>query len=251
MAFRYNLLQRILKKVYRKFDPVPKSPWTQGPVSDICEINLVPPEKLKIFFAKCIKTLQKSKGKDIGAYLEFGVFNGSSMASMYQTAKNMGQDSMQFFGFDAFRGLHKNAEKEDGGVWKRGHYSCSFANLKKCLKKKSVNPSKINWIRGWYNTTLNKQTIKKYKIKNPGIVFIDCDTYSASKKVLDFVTPLITRPVIICLDDWKLNDLDIKGMGEYRAFNEFLEKNTHLQAQEMRSYNRKSKAFLVMPKNKG
>jgi hypothetical protein len=53
--------------------------------------------------------------------------------------------------------------------------------------------------------------------------------------------------MIICLDDWKLNDLDIKGMGEYKSFNEFLEANTHLKAEEIKSYNRKSRSFLIKP----
>ena len=48
-------------------------------------------------------------------------------------------------------------------------------------------------------------------------------------------------------DDWKLNDLDVKGMGEYKAFNEFLEENLHLKATPIKSYNRKSKSFLIKP----
>ena len=34
-------------------------------------------------------------------------------------------------------------------------------------------------------------------------------------------------------------------MGEYKSFNKFLEKNTHLTAKSLRSYNRKSRTFLV------
>ena len=103
------------------------------------------------------------------------------------------------------------------------------------------------WVKGWYDQTLNNATIEKYGLKKIGIVFIDCDTYSSSRAVLDFVGPLITEPAIICLDDWKLNNLDIKGMGEYKSFNEFLEKNSRLVAEEIKSYNRKSKSFLVKP----
>lgn len=117
--------------------------------------------------------------------------------------------------------------------------------MKECLQRKDINPNKITWIKGWYEYTLNKQTIKELNLKKIGIVFIDCDTYSSSKAVLDFIAPLLKEEAIICLDDWKLNDLDIKGMGEYKAFNEFLEANTHLQAKEIKSYNRKSKSFLI------
>lgn len=39
-------------------------------------------------------------------------------------------------------------------------------------------------------------------------------------------------------------------MGEYKSFNEFLEQNTHLEAIEIESYNRKSKSFLIRLKKK-
>jgi hypothetical protein len=249
MGFRYNTFQIVAKKLYRTFFPIPKSPWTEGYVEDICAINLVPPEKLKTFFADSIKTLQTLKGKEIGDYLEFGVFNGSSMSSMYLTAKELSLSSMRFFGFDAFEGLPKEAEKEDEGVWKKGFYACSFEKMQECLKRKEIDPKKINWVKGWYDKTLNPTIVRKYKLNNLGIVFIDCDTYSSSKTVLNFLAPLIKEPVIICLDDWKLNNLDIKELGEYKSFNEFLDENQHLQAKEIKSYNRKSKSFLVKPFN--
>lgn len=248
MSFRYNRAQRIGEKIYRKFFPMPKSPYTMGEVQDICSVNLVPPEKLKHFFGDCIKMLQGIKGDAIGDYLEFGVFNGSSLSSMYITAKQLGLSSARFFGFDAFEGLPQGAEREDGGVWKKGFYACSFEKMQECLRRKGVDPESIYWVKGWYDNTLNAQTIKKYDINKIGIVFIDCDTYSSSKAVLDFIGPLIKEAAILCFDDWKLNDLDIKGMGEYQAFNEFLERNTHLEAKEIKSYNRKSKSFLVKPR---
>ena len=247
MSFRYSPLQRFAKKTYRKISPiVPVNPYKKGPVEDICKIDFFPPEMMRPFFARCIKTLQKIKGNDIGDYLEFGVFNGASMSNMYLTAKELGV-RMKFFGFDAFEGLPKESEKEDDGVWKKGFYACSFKKMQACLKRKNIDPGKIHFVKGWYKDTLTPKTAKKLGIKDIGIVFIDCDTYSSSKTVLDFIGPLITKPVILCLDDWKLNNLDIKGMGEYRSFNEFLEKNRHLKAEPIRSYNRKSRCFLVKP----
>ena len=247
MGFRYNPLERASKSAFRKVFPVPRSPWTMGEIDDICNVNLVPPEKLKGFFHGCIKRLQRIKGDYIGDYLEFGVFNGSSMSSMYTTAKELGLSSMRFFGFDAFHGLPKESENEDNGVWKKGFYSCPFGKMRECLKRRKIDPSKINWIKGWYKTTLNNKSIKKFKIDRVGIVFIDCDTYSSSKAVLDFIAPLLREEAILCFDDWKLNDLDLEEMGEYKAFNEFLEENRHFRATEIRSYNRKSKSFLIRP----
>ncbi len=246
MSYRYSPLTRIAKTLYRKIRPVPRSPWTMGEVDDICAIHLVPPDVLVEFFGRCLTILKAAKGDDLGQYLEFGVFNGSSIGSMAK-ALEKANSSMPLFGFDAFEGLPAGAEDEDDGVWKKGFYACSYEQMQQCLKRREVDPDQITWINGWYDQTLTEETAETNNITNPGIVFIDCDTYSSSKAVLDFLAPRITRPVIICLDDWKLNDLDIKGMGEYRSFNEFLEANPHLTATEITSYNRKSKTFLLSP----
>ena len=64
---------------------------------------------------------------------------------------------------------------------------------------------------------------------------------------MNFIGPFLKEAAILCFDDWKLNDLDIKGMGEYKSFNEFLDNNKQLEVKEIRSYNRKSKVFLVKP----
>lgn len=246
--FRYSMAERLLRIAHRKIDPVPTSPWTMGEVEDISKIHLVPPEKLKEFFGDCIDLLKELKGDDIGDYLEFGVFNGSSMGSMVITSENKRNDSTRFFGFDAFQGLPSDSENEDDGVWKKGYYECSFEDMQESLRKRGVNPDEITWVKGWYNETLTPETAQAHQLDNVGIAFIDCDTYSSSKSVLDFLAPLITKPIIVCFDDWKLNDLDVKGMGEYKSFNEFLESNSHLQAREIKSYNRKSKTFLVTPR---
>ena len=248
MTFRYSPLKKLSKKIFRSFFPVPKSPWTAGPVDDICAVNLVPPEKLISFFSRCMASLKEIKGDDIGDYLEFGVFNGNSIASAYAARTKTGPHKMRLFGFDAFEGLPQDAENEDGGVWKKGFYACSLEQTRACISRRNIPPEEIQWVEGWYDKTLNQQTSARLGIKNIGIAFIDCDTYSSSKAVRDFLSPLIEGSLIICLDDWKLNDLDLQGMGEYRSFNEFLETNPHLQAKEIKSYNRKSKSFLISPR---
>lgn len=247
MGYRYSLLTRTLKKIYRTFNTIPKSSWTAGHVDDICQVNLVPPQKLIVFFKDCLARLKKIKGNEVGDYLEFGVFNGNSMGSMYLAREAIELKSTRLFGFDAFEGLPAGSENEDNGVWKKGFYTCSFQQMQNCLLRRNVDPNGITWVKGWYEKTLNDETVQKFNLRKVGLVFIDCDTYSSSKTVLDFLCPLITEPAIFCFDDWKLNDLDIKGMGEYKSFNEFLESHPQFDAEEIKSYNRKSKSFLVRP----
>lgn len=246
MGFRYNPIEKWARKTYRRFRPIPGSPWTKGAVDDICQINLVPPETLKMFFADCIERLKMVKGENVGDYLEFGVFNGSSIGSAYMTAKKMGA-SMQFFGFDSFEGLPDGTDEEHD-ILQKGFYRCPFEKTTECLQRRGVNTDDITWVKGVYSESLTDEAIESHGIGNIGIVFVDCDTYSSSKAVLEFLAPLITSPAIICFDDWRLYDMDVKGTGEYRSFNEFLETYTHIKAKRIPSYNRKSESFLLLPR---
>ena len=247
MSYRYNPIQKLFIRFYRKFRPTINSPYTIGPVDDICAVQLVNPQKMQTYFTECISLLRKLRGKDIGDYLEFGVFNGTSLSNMYLAAKKSDMSIMRLFGFDAFEGLPPGSEKGDAGVFQQGFYTCSFPQLENCLQRKGISPKDIIWVKGWYKDTLNKGLATKYNI-NPGIILIDCDTYGSSKSVLDFLAPLIKKPVIVALDDWRLYDLDLKGEGEYKSFNEFVESNPNLQINEIDTYKRNSRSFLVVPK---
>ena len=246
MSYRYNTMGRWGRMIYRKLLPSVPSQYTLGEVDDICAVRLVPREKLESYFTHCINLLRQVRGNDVGDYLEFGVFNGTSLGDAYLTAKKL-HAPMRFFGFDAFEGLPPESEQEDAGVWKKGFYTCSFDQLQVCLKRKDIDPNDIHWVKGWYKETLTPALAVQQQI-NPGIVFIDCDTYSSSKSALDFLTPLIKKPVIISLDDWRLYDLDLKGEGEYRSFNEFLEANSHFETKEIGTYKRNARSFLITPK---
>jgi hypothetical protein len=56
---------------------------------------------------------------------------------------------------------------------------------------------------------------------------IDCDLYSSTKPVLEFITNLIDNGTILIFDDW----FSYKGSpnhGEQKACNEWLEKNPRI-----------------------
>lgn len=245
--YRYSKLDSKFRKFWRNFFPMPVSSYTEGRVQNICAVQLVPPDKLISSFESYIELLYTLRGPDIGSYMEFGVFNGSSMFCMHQALKNFGIRNPQLFGFDSFEGLQPGVENSNHGVFKPGFYKCSYETMCNCLHKRGLDPDKITWIPGWFDQTLNQIAISKYGLENPGIVFIDCDSYEASKTVLDFIAPLIKKPIIICLDDWSLYDLDLKEDGEYRSFNEFLENNPHLRADRISTYIKKAKVFLIRP----
>ena len=56
----------------------------------------------------------------LGDYLEFGVYNGSSLACAFRAFNEVGAPKVRLFGFDSFQGLPADATAE--GVWAEGEF---------------------------------------------------------------------------------------------------------------------------------
>lgn len=68
---------------------------------------------------------------------------------------------------------------------------------------------------------------KSYGIKKLAFVHIDCDYYSSTKEVLNYIEPYLQEGTVILFDDYYC----FKGneqYGEQRAFNEFKKANPKL-----------------------
>jgi hypothetical protein len=241
-------IKNLLKFVLRKLNPIPKPPEISN-YSNICDIELVPYNDLFVFYNRIIKEVFEKKTSLV--HLEFGVFNGTSLAAAYKYYSSVEKLKYRVIGFDSFKGLPREHEKDDGGAWKEGMYSCTKVQAVDCLISRKVQLDKIEFVEGWYKDTLNLNSIQDLKLDNVDVVFVDSDTYSSCCLVLSFIKPLIKRKILICFDDWKLNDLDLYEMGEKRAFIEFLQQNKKFKALEVESYNRKSKSFILINRGQG
>ncbi len=233
-----NWFKYLLRIIY----PIPKPPIIDS-TKDICKVELVPYVDLLKFYERSLDKFLLNR-KDL-IHLEFGVFNGTSLAVAYNFYNNLNMKNYRIIGFDSFKGLPKECENEDGGVWKEGMYSCTKDQTKTCLISRGVDSQKIEIVEGWYKDTLNYKTANFLSLNHVNVVFIDCDAYSSCRLVLDFIKPLIKDTVLICFDDWKLNDLDLYEMGESKAFKEFINQDVNYKTIEIKSYNRKSKCFLL------
>ncbi len=75
---------------------------------------------------------------------------------------------------------------------------------------------------------------------------IDCDLASSTRVALDFCIPLIENTFMF-FDDWAINDLAARGLGERKAFEGWLAANPEFVAQELPElqYAAKARGFLV------
>lgn len=143
-----------------------------------------------------------SKNKDFlqdKMFLEFGVHSGTSLLEFYSFYDKY-KLKKNFFGFDSFVGLPE--EKYDlNSPWKTGKFSCNGK-----INPELLNKEDITIVDGWFSDTLhdNDYLIEKLAGKKTGILHIDCDIYSSTIEVYEFMLQnnLLCEGSIIIYDDW-------------------------------------------------
>ncbi len=223
--------------------------WVWGTVTgpaDPMALRLVPEEAFRGKVRELVAQMIQRQGKeDIGDYLEFGVFNGATLSSVYQVFQEFGLDGVRFFGFDSFEGLPPEADHEDEGLWFPGQCSCSVEVTMRFLTAHQVDWTRVFLIKGWFRDTLTPALTERYRMRKASLVMVDCDLYSSTVDCLRFVEPLIRDEAILIFDDWFAFQAAERNLGEKRAFEEFLGRHPELEPTELGGYYGHSLIFRV------
>jgi hypothetical protein len=115
-----------------------------------------------------------------GLFLEFGVATGQTISQIAALSQ------AHVFGFDSFEGLPE--------PWRTGFPKGCFSG------EIPQVPSNVSIIRGWFSDTLPKFTEEH---KEPvAFLHVDCDLYSSTKCIFDFLYPRIGRGCVIVFDEY-------------------------------------------------
>lgn len=210
------------------------------------ELPLVPEQELEQTYREALERLSaQGGGSVIGDYFEFGVCHGTSLLCMHRALEKLGITQTRLFGFDSFEGFPETAEYDDDGFWSPGQCKGDYEITRARLTKEGVDWDRTFLITGWFSETLTEKLKQDHKITKASVIMIDCDLYLSSKEALDFCEPLILDQAVIVCDDWNTGDLAEKGLGEKRAFEEFLLEHRDLNAEAIGSYNQNSQVFFV------
>lgn len=186
-----------------------------------------------------------------GDYLEFGSYRGDSLIAAIRIARRAMLRPMRFFAFDSFEGLPEvTAEERQGtGTLEKGMFHCDYASFMARLGRWGALSAKPVVVKGWYADTLIAETRRRHHMAAAALVLIDCDLYSSTVFVLEFITALVQEGTILIFDDWFLYGGDPEK-GEERAFREWLEKNPDITATEFLSAGWHLKAFILHRKKR-
>ncbi len=132
-------------------------------------------------------------------YLEFGVFEGKSLA--YWCGLNSNPQS-RFFGFDSFQGL---PESWNGAPI--GTYSAHG-------QIPAIEDARVKFVIGWFQDSL-PAFLASYRPKNRLIIHNDSDLYTSTLFTLTALNSFITPGTIIIFDEF------YDSLNEYRALYEY------------------------------
>lgn len=208
--------------------------------------RLVPERELEACYKHIIRRLQAEAGEEaLGDYLEFGVCHGASMACMHRVADSLELGGVRLVGFDSFAGLPPEADQPEEGPWWRGYYRSERRFTEQFLTDAGVDWNRTTLIEGWFDDTLTEEVRQRHHLRKASVIMIDCDIYASARRALDFCAPLIAERAVILFDDWHADDLAARGLGEKRAFDQFLAANPDLAAERLPSYAKNAEVFMV------
>ena len=157
---------------------------------------------------KCYEILNEIKEKKVkGDVIEFGTWNGNNLLMIKKMIDYLGLKK-KVIGFDNFKGMpnadNKNFFKGDKNLI---FYIKKFFNLSnlKVFEDDIMNLSK-----------------HKKKIGKLSCVYIDCDLYNTTKKILEICESKISKGGFIVFDEGNFNT----KKGEGKAAKEFFNKNS-------------------------
>jgi len=198
-----NLAYRILDEDARNIDRALQRKALESTINFILnEKRLI---KSKVFENK-FELLKYSISKITldGLIMEFGVYKGETINFIADLLPNK-----QIYGFDSFEGLPE--------TWRYNFYKGAFklSNLPK-LKENVV------LVKGWFEESLPK-FIEKHRNTPVSFIHIDCDLYSSTKTVFNYLKNNIAAGTIIVFDEF-FNYIGWEE-GEFKAFYEFVNEN--------------------------
>jgi hypothetical protein len=207
-------------------------------ISRLRDRALVPEEELRRWYGEALEALlERRAGRALGDYLEFGVYRGDSLRCMYEALDARSLHDVRLIGFDSFEGLPTLDEGDAGLPWLRGDFAFSERETRRRLAAAGVDMGRVHLVKGWYSDSLTREVARDLAITKASVIMIDCDLYSSAKQALDFCGPFMTDDVVIVFDDWDGGRrLAARGLGEKRAFDEFLTDHPELEAEEFGTY---------------
>jgi len=158
-----------------------------------------------------------------GDYAEFGSWGCNTLQHAYHTSRQFGADR-HLWAFDSFSGLPPLDDERDrhAGFWAGGTGQGGVDAFHTTCAGFGVPRDAYTAIEGYYSETLPPLGAIGAP-RDLAFVYVDCNLYSSTVTVLEFLAPPRMKPgMIVAFDDYFLWNNDTGVSGEREAVHEFL-----------------------------
>lgn len=155
-----------------------------------------------------------------GDYVEFGCCGGMTFAMAYHEAQRH-KHPAKFWAFDSFQGLPAPKESQDAHPqWVENAMATSLEQFHQLCASRDIPRDAYAVVPGFYDQSLPALGDTQQPT-NIALAYIDCDLYSSTKDVLQFLLPRLKHGMILAFDDyfcWSASQIS----GERLAFLDLL-----------------------------
>jgi O-methyltransferase len=175
----------------------------------------------RVFFERAFCLV--SKNKITGDYCEFGCHGGMTfiMASQAMSKYTAPQCQRRMWAFDSFSGLPpQSCAQDEHPAWRAGELCTAEESWHRIVRRAGVKDYKT--VPGYYSDTIGRTATRPpAELPNDiAIAYIDCDLYSSTMSVLEFLAPRVKQGMVIACDDYHLLSTTAAA-GERAAIMEF------------------------------
>jgi O-methyltransferase len=192
------------------------------------------------FFYRAFKAL-RFNGID-GDYAEFGSWGGMTFALAYHEIWERGHPA-HLWAFDSFRGLPDPGVDEEHPVWQEGAMATSLEEFHTLCAQRGIPRDRYTVVPGFYEETLAAMSPED-EPRNIALAYVDCDLYSSTRTVLDFLRPRLKHGMIVAFDDyfcWSAT----QPSGERRAYRDFVTEDTRWEWVPYVQYGWAGQSFVI------
>lgn len=192
-------------------------------------------------FASCARFCTVNRPMQ-GYYFEFGCHSATTMRMAYDYFHHL--FDWTYVAFDSFEGLPKISGIDQQEIWQEGKLATDEQTFTRLVTRHGMPREKLLTIKGFYDTSLTADLQAQLLPSRAAVIHIDCDLYSSTVPVLEFIRPFLQKGTILIFDDWNCFWAD-PNKGERRAFGEFRSKYPQLHFEEFLSTHMQ-KAFVYV-----
>jgi hypothetical protein len=178
-----------------------------------------------------------------GDYVEFGCGWGVTLALAYRESRRHGHRA-KLWAFDSFQGFPAcRDERDQHPVWKEGEMANSLDAFHEACASNGIPKEAYEVVAGFFEHSLTTLSPDD-EPRNIALAYVDCDMYSSTKTVLEFLEPRLKHGMIIAFDDyfcWSPSQIS----GERRAMLELLTRQNRWALVPLFSFGWHGNSFVV------